>query len=43
VQELQGTKDIYTVVADPQQYKADSLLLIHAVSRQLAQALRKGQ
>jgi hypothetical protein len=43
VQELQGVKGNYTVVANPEQYKADSLLLIHAVSRQLAQALRKGQ
>ena len=43
VQELQGVKGNYNVVANPEQYKADSLMLIHAVSRQLAQALRKGQ
>jgi hypothetical protein len=43
VQELQGTTGRYTVVASPDRYKEDSLLLMHAVSRQLAQALRKGQ
>lgn len=43
VQDLQGSPGSYRVVASPEQYKADSLALIHAVSRQLAQALRKGQ
>jgi hypothetical protein len=43
VQELKGTKGDYVVVADPVAYNADSLTLIHAVSNQLAQALRKGQ
>lgn len=43
VQELQGHPGRYTVVASPERYKADSLLLIQAVSRQFAQALRKGQ
>ena len=43
VQELKGSTGSYVVVADPVQYKADSLTLIHAVSKQLAQALRKGQ
>ena len=43
VQELKGTKGSYVVVADPVAFKADSLTLIHAVSKQLAQALRKGQ
>lgn len=33
----------YAVVADPERYKADSLLLIHAVARQFAQGLRKAQ
>ena len=43
VQELKGTTGNYVVVADPVAYKADSLTLIHAVSRQLAAALKKGQ
>ena len=33
----------YAVIANPERYKADSLLLIQAVSRQFAQALRKAQ
>ncbi len=43
VRELQGTTGSYVVVADPAQFKADALTLIHAVSKQFAQALRKGQ
>ena len=43
VQELKGSTGSYVVVADPVAYKADALTLIHAVSEQLAQALRKGQ
>lgn len=43
VQDLQGNPGRYTVVASPERYKADALLLIHAVSKQFAQALRKGQ
>jgi hypothetical protein len=43
VQDLQGDTGRYTVIANPERYKADSLLLIHAVSKQFAQALRKGQ
>jgi hypothetical protein len=43
VQEMQGVKGSYVVVADPVAYKADALTLIHAVSMQLAQALKKGQ
>lgn len=43
VQELNGSTGSYVVVADPVQFKADSLTLIQAVSKQLAQALRKGQ
>ncbi len=43
VQELKGTTGSYSVVADPVQYKADALALIQAVSKQFAQALRKGQ
>lgn len=43
VQELKGTKGDYKVVANPEQYKAASLSLIHAVSLQLAAALRKDQ
>ena len=43
VQELKGSPGNYVVVAEPVAYKADSLTLIHAVSKQLAQALRKGQ
>jgi len=41
VQELQGTKGKYTVVASPEHYKADSLTLLSAVSKQFAQAIRK--
>jgi hypothetical protein len=43
VQELQGTKGDYKVIASPEHYKADSLTLIHAVSQQFAAALRKDQ
>ena len=43
VQELKGSPGSYVVVADPVAYKADSLTLIHAVSKQFAQALRKSQ
>ena len=43
VQDLQGSPGRYTVVVSPERYKADSLLLIQAVSKQFAQALRKGQ
>ena len=43
VQEAKGSPGSYVVVADPVAYKADALTLIHAVSKQLAQALRKGQ
>ena len=43
VQELKGSPGNYVVVADPVAYKADSLTVIHAVSRQLAAALKKGQ
>jgi len=43
VQDLQGTKGSYKVIADPQHYKADSLVLLQAVSKQFAQALRKAQ
>lgn len=44
VQDLQTrSKGVYTVVADPDRFKADSLKLISAVSKQLAQALRKAQ
>lgn len=43
VQELKGSPGSYVVVADPVAYKADALTVIHAVSRQLAAALKKGQ
>ena len=43
VQELKGNPGNYVVVADPEAYKTDSLTLIHAVSKQFAQALRKSQ
>jgi hypothetical protein len=43
VQELQGTKGHYTVVASPEHYKTDSLVLLSALSKQFAQAIRKGQ
>ena len=43
VQDLQGSPGRYNVVVSPEHYKADSLALIHAVSKQFAQALRKGQ
>ena len=43
VQELQGTPGRYKVIADPARFKADSLLLIQATSKQFAQALRKAQ
>ena len=43
VQELKGSPGNYVVAADPVAYKADSLTLIHAVSKQFAQALRKSQ
>ncbi|CAN5265645.1 hypothetical protein BH11PSE14_BH11PSE14_01660 [soil metagenome] len=43
VQDLKGSPGSYVVVADPVQYKADALTLIQAVSKQFAQALRKGQ
>ena len=43
VQELQGSPGRYKVVADPVRFKADSLLLIQATSKQFAQALRKAQ
>ena len=43
VQEAKGSPGSYVVVADPVAYKADALTLIHGVSKQFAQALRKGQ
>ena len=43
VQELKGSPGSYVVVADPVRFKADALTLIQAVSKQFAQALRKGQ
>ena len=43
VQDLQGSPGRYRVVASPEHYKTDSLTLIHAVSKQFAQALRKAQ
>jgi hypothetical protein len=43
VEEAIGVPGKYTVVANPERYKADSLLLIGAASKQFAQALRKGQ
>ena len=43
VQELKGSPGRYVIAADPVAYKADSLTLIHAVSKQFAQALRKPQ
>ena len=43
VQELQGTKGKYVVVASPEHYKADSLTLLSALSKQFAQAIRKAQ
>lgn len=43
VQELLGEKGNYRVVADPAHFQADSLVLIKAVSKQFAQALRKAQ
>lgn len=43
VQEAKGSPGSYVIVADPVAYKADSLTLIHAVSKQFAQALRKAQ
>ncbi|MEO6244756.1 MAG: hypothetical protein ABIQ12_04910 [Opitutaceae bacterium] len=43
VQELQGSPGRYKVIANPAQFKADSLLLIQATSKQFAQALRKAQ
>jgi hypothetical protein len=43
VQEMKGSTGSFVVVADPVAYKADSLTLIHAVSKQFAQALRKAQ
>ena len=43
VQELQGSTGSYRVIANPERYKTDSLLLIKAVSLQFAQALRKAQ
>ena len=41
VQELKGSPGKYTVIASPERYKADSLALLQAVSKQFAQALRK--
>lgn len=43
VQELKGNPGSYVVIASPEQYKADSLVLLHAVSKQFAQAFRKAQ
>jgi len=43
VQDLQGTKGNYKVVASPEHYQADCLTLLSAVSKQLAQAVKKGQ
>lgn len=43
VQDLQGTTGNYRVIVEPAQYKADGLVLIHAVSQQFAQVLRKAQ
>lgn len=43
VEEAIGAPGNYVVVANPERYKADSLLLIGAASKQFAQALRKGQ
>ncbi|MBC7366742.1 MAG: hypothetical protein H7343_07995 [Undibacterium sp.] len=43
VEEAQGTPGNYVVIANPERYKADALLLIQATSKQFAAALRKGQ
>lgn len=43
VQELKGNPGSYLVIVSPERYKADSLVLLHAISQQFAQALRKGQ
>lgn len=43
VKEMQGSPGSYRVVADPVAYKTDSLVLLHAVSQQFAQVLRKVQ
>ncbi len=43
VEELKGSPGNYVVIANPERYKADSLLLIKAASKQFAAALRKGQ
>jgi len=43
VQDLEGTKGSYKVVANPSQYQADCLTLLSAVSKQFAQAIRKAQ
>lgn len=43
VQDLQGSPGRYNVIASPENYKADSLTLLHAISKQFAQAIRKAQ
>lgn len=43
VEEAQGTTGNYVIIANPERYKADALLLIQATSKQFAAALRKGQ
>lgn len=43
IKDKQGSTGSYRIVADPEHYKADSLTLIHAVSQQFAQVLRKVQ
>jgi len=43
VQDMIGSPGRYKVVADPVHYKSDSLLLLSAISKQFAAALRKGQ
>ena len=43
VADLIGSPGHYKVVADPVHYKSDSLLLLSALSKQFAAALRKGQ
>ncbi len=43
VQELQGSPGRYKVIAHPEQYQADCLALLSAVSKQFAEAIRKAQ
>jgi hypothetical protein len=43
VADVVGSPGKYKVIADPVHYKSDSLLLLSAISKQFAAALRKGQ